>query len=197
VSHSGFKQGQDLSHLHWSADLGSHWIDITGNLPPLPVNSILILPNNRDQVLFVGTDAGVYYTLNHGDEWLRLGRNMPTIPVFDLVYNPIKNLVVAGTHAKSIMSYDLAQEGLFGDINTGVRDSQIIGLRIGPNPVRDFLSLFTTLEVNRVEAIDTRGAIYRLSPQKSLIDVSPLLSGVYVIRVFSGEKVSIAKFIKN
>jgi hypothetical protein len=197
ISHSGFKRGEDLSYLHWSTDLGAHWMDITGDLPALPVNCILIFPNNQDQVLFVGTDAGVYYTINHGDHWLRLGRNMPTIPVFDLVYNPVKNLLVAGTHAKSIMSYDLHQEGLSTNLNTDVNDRRFAGLRIGPNPVTDFLTVYTNVALDRVEVMDVQGVVYQLSFQEGSVDVSQLVAGVYLIRILSGEKMAITKFVKN
>src|SRR5690606_364433 len=107
VTHSGFRSGERIPHIHRSDDLGKTWIDISGDLPSIPVNDLLVLPNNADQVLFAGTDAGVYFSRDGGRRWLRLGNNMPVIPVFDLEYHPVKNLLIAGTHAKSIMTFDL------------------------------------------------------------------------------------------
>jgi len=61
----------------------------------------------KDSVLFVATDAGVYYSLNAGLKWERLGSNMPVIPVFDLEHNPVRRELVAATFARGIWTFPL------------------------------------------------------------------------------------------
>ncbi|MBK8500756.1 MAG: T9SS type A sorting domain-containing protein [Saprospiraceae bacterium] len=199
VTHSGFKAGQSFAHVHRSDDLGQNWVDISDNLPELPVNDILILPNNDDQVLFVATDAGVYFSRDAGDHWLRLGSNMPLVPVFDLVYNPVLNYLVAGTHAKSIMTFDLLQESIRGDIETAVSHQDYEEIAIAPNPVTTSLrfSFDENKSSQRIKIIDNGGKIVM---QKMLVgnelDVSILAPGIYLVYIVQKDRVRLARFAK-
>jgi len=105
VTHSGFRDNENIPHIHRSNDNGNTWQDISADLPQVPVNDLLVLPGHDDQVLFAATDAGVYFTLNAGTSWARLGGNMPYIPVFDLERNPVRNELVAATFARGIWTF--------------------------------------------------------------------------------------------
>ncbi|HNM25980.1 MAG TPA: hypothetical protein PKL15_11140, partial [Saprospiraceae bacterium] len=102
VTHSGFRDNENIPHIHRSDNNGVSWVDISGNLPQVPVNDLFVLPGHGDSILFAATDAGVYFSLNSGELWNRLGNNMPYIPVFDLEHNPVKNQLVAATHARGL-----------------------------------------------------------------------------------------------
>jgi hypothetical protein len=80
---------------------------IGGNLPPLAINDMQILPGHQDSVIFAATDGGVYITQNGGQQWERLGAGMPFVPVYDLDMNLSRRTLMAGTHARSIMTYPL------------------------------------------------------------------------------------------
>ncbi|MEO1409995.1 MAG: hypothetical protein AAFW73_08925 [Bacteroidota bacterium] len=112
VSHSGYRDGELLSHVHRSDDRGANWQDISGNLPNLGVNDLLIMPEYGGQVIFAATDGGVYATLNGGTNWQRLGGGFPLVPVYDLVHNIEHNELVAGTHARSIYAFPLDSIGI-------------------------------------------------------------------------------------
>jgi photosystem II stability/assembly factor-like uncharacterized protein len=107
VTNSGFRDDEYIPHVHRSDDNGATWIDISGDLPQMPVNDLFIMPNHADSVLFVATDAGVYCTKNRGQTWNRLGNNMPIIPVFDLEENPVRKELVAATFARGIWTFPL------------------------------------------------------------------------------------------
>lgn len=115
VTHSGYRYNEYQPHVHRSDNRGDTWVDITGDLPAVGVNDIIILPNHDDQVLFAATDAGVYGSVNGGVEWERLGSNMPIVNVYDLVWNESKNEVVAATFGRSIMSFPLDSLDLMVD----------------------------------------------------------------------------------
>ncbi len=199
VTHSGFRSGERIPHIHRSDDLGKTWIDISGDLPSIPVNDLLVLPNNADQVLFAGTDAGVYFSRDGGRRWLRLGNNMPVIPVFDLEYHPVKNLLIAGTHAKSIMTFDLLQEGIQTDVHTAVNDYRIEVFSVSPNPASDYLQLQTDLKAPvRLTIIDLSGRIQRDQLlHGNRIDISDLEAGVYYLRLWSQQNIKRAAFLKH
>jgi len=113
---SGYRDNENTPFVFRSIDQGTTWENIAGDLPPIAINDILILPGHQDSVLVVANDAGVYASLNAGINWERLGGNFPMIPVYDLVYNPINNQVVAASHGRSILSFDLENIGLFESV---------------------------------------------------------------------------------
>lgn len=116
VTMSGYRDGDYTSRVFRSLDKGDSWQSIGNGLPNLAANDILILPNHQDSILFVANDGGVYASLDAGEEWNRLGGNMPLVPVYDMVYNEARNQIVAGTYARSIMSFDLYEIGVFESV---------------------------------------------------------------------------------
>lgn len=107
VTHSGFRDNENIPHIHRSDDNGNTWQDISADMPPVPVNDLFVQPGFSDQVLFAATDVGVYFSTNSGAAWNRLGGNMPFIPVFDFVHNPPRKELVAATFARGIWTFPL------------------------------------------------------------------------------------------
>ena len=113
VTVSGFRWDEYLPHVFKSTDLGENWDDISGDLPEIPVNVIVINPINN-QNIFVGTDAGVYVTHNSGDSWENACGNMPQTPVVSLRINPLTQMLYAATYGNSIYKIDI------DDLYTGI-----------------------------------------------------------------------------
>ena len=66
--------------------------------------------------IYIGTDAGIFYTSNSGEYWQSFSLNLPTVPVIDLkIHNPTRTLI-AGTYGMSAHSLALDQY-LSGDVN--------------------------------------------------------------------------------
>lgn len=123
VSISGYKGNSREAHIFKSTNNGTGWTAISGNMPPIAVNDILVLPEDTtDNILFAATDAGVYMTANGGTTWQRLGGNMPVFSVFDIDYDPRNHKLVAATFARSIMSFDLSEV-----INFNI-DNPVVGI---------------------------------------------------------------------
>ena len=92
-----------------SDDRGTTWRSIAGDLPPLAINDVYILPETEDMIIFAATDGGVYATINQGEQWERLGDNMPIVPVYDLEWNPERIELIAATFGRSIQTYALEE----------------------------------------------------------------------------------------
>jgi len=89
-----------------TTDFGKSWEDISGNLPEK--YSVYVIREDFDNpnLLFVGTEAAVHYSIDGGNRWERLMKNMPSVAVHDLVIHPRDADLVAGTHGRSIWICD-------------------------------------------------------------------------------------------
>lgn len=106
ASLNGYRQDDDRVYLFASEDLGGRWRDIGAGLPAEPVNVVREDPVNPE-VLYVGTDRGVYVSLDRGGSWASLDGNLPNVPVHDLVVHPRDRELVAGTHGRSAWVVDV------------------------------------------------------------------------------------------
>jgi len=87
-------------------DYGATWTSIASNLPAFGnVNVIREDAKNKD-LLFVGTELGVYVSLNGGKEWKRFMTGLPMVRVDDLLIHPRDNDLIAATHGRGIYICD-------------------------------------------------------------------------------------------
>ena len=99
------RRDDDFQVYVWkSTDLGETWVDISGNVPLGPVNVIREDPDKEDQ-LFLGTDASVYVTKDGGETWAVLG-DLPFAYVHDLAIHPRDRMLVIGTHGRGVWVFD-------------------------------------------------------------------------------------------
>ncbi|NIM59426.1 MAG: hypothetical protein GTO16_10855 [Candidatus Aminicenantes bacterium] len=100
------KRDDDFAAYVWkSTDYGKTWVDISGNIPLGPVNVIKEDPVNKN-ILYVGTDIGVYVTKDGGKTWNVLGGNLPSTFVHDLIIHPRDNIIVIATHGRGMWAMD-------------------------------------------------------------------------------------------
>jgi len=100
------KREDDFNAYIWkSTDYGETWVDISNNLKLGPVNVIKEDPFIAD-ILYVGTDVGVYVSKDGGKTWNVLGGNLPTAYVQDLVIHPRDNIIVIATHGRGMWVMD-------------------------------------------------------------------------------------------
>ena len=101
------KRDDDWAAYIWrSDDYGKTWVDISNNIQCGPVNVIKEDPENEN-ILYVGTDYGVYVSIDHGAKWQSLPGNLPTTYVHDLVIHPRDNMMVIGTHGRGVWVLDV------------------------------------------------------------------------------------------
>jgi len=100
------KRDDDFTPYVWkSTDFGKTWVSIAAGIPVGPVNVIREDPVNPD-ILYVGTDMGVYVTLDAGKTWMALGAGLPTCYVHDLIIHPRDNVIVIATHGRGMWALD-------------------------------------------------------------------------------------------
>jgi len=97
-----------------AADCGSFtWANKTGNLPDIPVDSIIANPNNAQQV-FAGTDWGVYYTNDitvASPTWQRFENGIPHAMVWDMQIDRGSTTLSVWTRSRGAYVYPLPGGG--------------------------------------------------------------------------------------
>jgi len=99
---SGYSEN---NKVYQSDDGGSTWVNISGTLPNIPVNCIEYQKNSED-ILYIGTDLGVFYAAGSLNEWLPYNTGLPNVIVYDLeTYYPTGKLRTA-TFGRGIWESD-------------------------------------------------------------------------------------------
>ena len=106
ASLNGYRNDDFNSYVYRSDDYGQTWQRIGLELPLEPVNVIKEDPNHSD-ILYVGTDRGVYVSLDEGLSFARFAPGLPNVPVHDLVIQQRDKDLLIGTHGRSIFKSDL------------------------------------------------------------------------------------------
>ncbi|WLD94458.1 hypothetical protein [Alkalihalobacillus sp. AL-G] len=103
---SGFRSGDNGAHVLKSDDGGESWVDISGNLPNVPLNDLVINPKKR-HVLYAASDVGVFVSPNGGKKWYTLGEGIPVVPVTDLKYHQPSDVLYAATFGRGVYEVEL------------------------------------------------------------------------------------------
>jgi photosystem II stability/assembly factor-like uncharacterized protein len=102
---NGYRWDHFASHVFMSDDYGKTWVRIATGLPAEPVNIVREDPVNPD-LLYIGTDNGLYISLDRGRTVMTIG-DMPNAPVHDLVVHPRDRELVVATHGRSLYKADV------------------------------------------------------------------------------------------
>lgn len=90
-----------------SEDYGATWADITGDLPKGRIAKVVREDRFNPGVLYVGTEGGVFVSLDGGQTWVNMrGKAFPTVPVDDIQQHRRETDLVLGTHGRSIWVLD-------------------------------------------------------------------------------------------
>ncbi len=82
----------------------------TGNgIPSIPVNAFVVDPADSN-VLYAGTDIGVYQSTDGGANWSPFSAGLPRVPVFDLALQNANRVLRAATHGRGIYEYVLTTQ---------------------------------------------------------------------------------------
>ncbi|WP_029034449.1 T9SS type A sorting domain-containing protein [Salinimicrobium terrae] len=181
------------------------WINKEGNLPDLPVLSILPNPLNEDEVI-VGTELGVWATENFTSSqpvWVQSYNGMSDVKVTDLDLKKGNNVVYAGSYGRGIFS---------GQFKTAREEAEERGEVLVEE---NMISVYPTISEGNYELVsgedveDLAIYIYNIQGrvvqvmQESVeankpIDVNLLTeaSGVYLVKITGAGKTVVQKIIK-
>lgn len=100
------KRGDFKSYVLKSTDRGKTWLSISGDLPDRHVVWTIQEDPVKKDLLFVGTEFGLFFTLDGGERWIQLKGGAPTIPFRDLEIQEHQTDLVCATFGRGIMILD-------------------------------------------------------------------------------------------
>ena len=109
--------GFGVGHVLKTTDGGAIWTDISGDLPDAPADSVIVDPNDGN-IIYVGTDVGVFQTQNGGASWIEYGPasgqgSLPNVAVTRLrIFG--KQKLRASTYGRGVWETDVASSPDFG-----------------------------------------------------------------------------------
>ncbi|MBV9169137.1 MAG: glycosyl hydrolase [Chloroflexi bacterium] len=104
VAATRYKLDDTRPYLCKSNDFGQTWVKITSGIPDHEFTRVIREDPKRRGLLYVGTETGLYASLDDGANWQRLGGNLPVTPIHDLVIKGDE--MVVATHGRSFWILD-------------------------------------------------------------------------------------------
>ena len=93
------------TYMWVSNDFGATFRSMNGNLSGEVVKTLTEDTKNPD-VLYIGTETGLFVSLDRGKSWRRIKGNLPTVRIDEIAIHPRDNALVLGTHGRSIWILD-------------------------------------------------------------------------------------------
>ena len=100
------KSGDFSPFVLKSDNRGRSWRSIVSNLPERHVLWRIVQDHEKPGLMFLGTEFGVFFTVNGGGEWTKLKGGSPNIPFRDLVIQTRENDLVGATFGRSFYILD-------------------------------------------------------------------------------------------
>lgn len=100
------KRSDFAPYLLKSTDRGRSWASIKGNLPANGPVLALAEDHVNPNLLFIGTEFGLFFTIDGGQKWIQLKGGLPTISVRDLAIQKRENDLVVATFGRSLYILD-------------------------------------------------------------------------------------------
>jgi photosystem II stability/assembly factor-like uncharacterized protein len=106
VALDNHKYGDFKPYLIKSTNMGKKWKSIADDLPEKHLVWRIVQDHVNKNLLFIGTEFGVFFTVDGGKKWLELDGGMPTIATRDVKIQRRENDLVVGTFGRGIYILD-------------------------------------------------------------------------------------------
>jgi photosystem II stability/assembly factor-like uncharacterized protein len=107
VAFDGHRNGDFHVYLFMTTDFGQNWKPISNGIQERDGTVHVVREDPKNQnVLYAGTERGLFASLDRGASWSRIRSNLPTVPVDDILIHPRDNDMILGTHGRAIWIMD-------------------------------------------------------------------------------------------
>ena len=101
----GHRQNDFNTYIFASSDYGQTWRSVAANLKGEVARTLTEDLKNRD-VLYLGTETGLFVTIDRAKSWTRIKANLPTVRIDEITLHPRDNAMILATHGRSIWILD-------------------------------------------------------------------------------------------
>ena len=102
---NGYRNDDFTSYVYVSEDFGATWTNISKGLTNA-VN-VIIEDTEKENILYVGTDNGLFISMDKGNSWQDFSSELPNVAVHDLKIQAKAKDLIVGTHGRSIYKVNL------------------------------------------------------------------------------------------
>jgi photosystem II stability/assembly factor-like uncharacterized protein len=106
VAFNNHQVGDFKPYLIRSEDGGKTWVSIAGNMPYRHIIWTVVEDHVNKNLLFVGTELGLFFTVDGGKHWIQLRASVPTVSFRDLTIQRHENDLVAATFGRGFYILD-------------------------------------------------------------------------------------------
>jgi photosystem II stability/assembly factor-like uncharacterized protein len=106
VSFENHQNNDFKPYLLKTTDAGRTWVSLSANLPKNGPVWAIAEDHVNPNLLFVGTEFGLYFSIDGGQKWIQLKGGLPTIAVRDLNIQKRENDLIVGTFGRGIYVLD-------------------------------------------------------------------------------------------
>ncbi|HLV96153.1 MAG TPA: hypothetical protein VKS44_13250 [Candidatus Acidoferrales bacterium] len=106
VSFDGRMIDDSHAYVYRTSDYGANWQKITQGLPDDASVNVVREDSNQKGFLVAGTDTGLYYSPDNGDNWKPIKANFPTVPVWDVKFVKKNHDLAVATHGRGFFVLD-------------------------------------------------------------------------------------------
>jgi photosystem II stability/assembly factor-like uncharacterized protein len=195
--YGGFSAGKKVFK---TSNNGGTWINITGTLPNIPVNTVIEGLDSLSTI-YIGTDFGVFYRDKFMNDWAPFNKNLPNVIITDLRIADDADYIFAASYGRGLWrsptqyKTQLAPLG-FDDDSFGELD-----INIYPNPVQNEVNISSVKDWNSIKIYNAAGSIVFSDDTKAqrnrTIPTSTFANGVYYLQVIDGTQVWNKKIVIN
>jgi len=179
--------GYDATSKVLRTDNGGYtWTNITGSLPNLPVSTV-VYQKDTDDMVYIGTDMGIFYRDNSMADWEPFFDGMPNVVITDLEIAYNTSQLYAATYGRGVWRSDL---------RVNVRNDAPLAtatVALAPNPAQDRLQVRWIGE----QGLPTAWHILDMTGQRLIagtiaasttdIGLGEIAAGVYILQVVDGQ----------
>ena len=101
----GHRQNDFATHIYASNDFGQTWRAVNANLKDEIARTLAEDTRNPD-VLYLGTETGLFVSTDRAKSWMRVKANLPTVRIDEITLHPRDNAMILATHGRSIWILD-------------------------------------------------------------------------------------------
>lgn len=98
----GHRTGDYRTYVYTTEDFGKTWTNISSNLPSNESAYVIKEDPTNENLLYVGTEFGLYVSIDRGKVWTKWNAGLPTVAVHDIKIHPRDHDIILGTHGRGI-----------------------------------------------------------------------------------------------